>query len=132
MTMTGYRPFASTKTLTNGDEKVDIEEDEVVEEGLRLLIREQIVGIYISGLKKSSLDDIKKFFPNFYGYLKDNYSDYLSGCTAAIRTKELHADQVPYVTLPDKSSTVVSWDSKKMSPNYEISADLCQAIGRLK
>jgi hypothetical protein len=133
MTMTGYRPFGSRKTLTNVDGPDDLDEDkDNVEEGLRLLVREQIVGIYISGMKKSTMDVIKKNFPNFYGYLEDNYSDYLSGCSAALRIKDLHVDPTPYVVLPDENFTVVSWDSKKMSPNYEISADLCQAIGRLK
>jgi hypothetical protein len=133
MTMTGFRPFGSRKTLTNVDDPDDLDEDkDNVEEGLRLLVREQIVGIYVSGMKKSTMDDIKKNFPNFYGYLEDNYSDYLSGCSAALRTKDLHVDPMPYVVLPDENSTVVSWDSKKMSPNYEVSADLCQAIGRLK
>lgn len=97
---------------------------------LKEFIEESIKGVYFLGLKKSSLDDIRKICPNLYGYLNDNYQEFLSGCTVATKSIGKASRPVPYVLLPDGLMTVITWNFESNSPVYSQSEDLARSIER--
>lgn len=135
--MTGFRPAAAGKRMMAGDDPLDDLEEEEIEEGrillyLRKIIREHINGFYIFGLKKSSPKEIKNTSPNFYNFLKTNYSDLLTGCTFAVKTKDKISTPEVYALLPDVKMTVISWDHSGNKPIYKQGEDIARALERYK
>jgi hypothetical protein len=119
--------------MSSGDDPLDDsdEDDEALEESLRNFIQEELYGIHFFGFKKASLDDIKKSWPSMYGYLQQNYGDFLRGCTVAIKSLN-KSEPIPFVLLPDGRSSVLTWDKYKKYPTYSQSEDMARFLERFK
>jgi hypothetical protein len=134
----GYEPASARRgMMTNADEESS---EEKIEDGVELevesralfylkeLIKEHVRGVVVSGLRRASLQDIVKNYPDFYKLLQTSYGDMLPRCTVALRTLDAALARVPYVLLPDSSMTVVYWDAKTSSPVYSQSEALARAL----
>lgn len=132
MKQSGYRPFHASKRLNNGNEDLEKDPQEALEETLRNFVREHVRGVYYLGFKKTTLDDIRSNFPELFDYVKKNYPDFLHGCKAAIKQSEAVQQPVPYILLPNGKMTVISWDRARAAPAYPGSEDLARYIEKLK
>ena len=99
---------------------------------IRQIISEQLVGVYLSGIRRSNLDDLKKYWPIFYDRLYEEYADVLSSCIVAIRKQDQIKPAIPYVLLPDERMTVMVWNPDKEAIDYSANEDVARAIERLK
>lgn len=132
MKHSGYRPFHATKRLNNGIEDPESDPEESPNETLRSFVREHVRGVYFMGFRSSTLEDIRKLFPKLFSYLNKNYSDFIPGCKVVIKQTDKIQEPTPYVLLPNKKMTVISWDKAQSCPVYPQSEDLARYIEKLK
>jgi hypothetical protein len=132
MKQVGYRPFHATKRLNNGEKDLEEDPNESLEETLRNFVREHVRGVYFLGFKTSSLDVLKQACPELFSYVKKNYPDFMHGCKVAFKQTEKFGQPVPYILLPNKKMTVISWDKARAIPTYPTSEDLARYIEKLK
>jgi hypothetical protein len=132
---TGYRPSASRgRMMMVSSDDIDESEEDLEEAQLRLFIKESIKGIVYFGLIPSTIQDIKKGWPEFYRHIEKNYGDFMSSCTAAMKKNDMNKleEPTPYVLLPDSKMTVLLWNKKLKRPEYSQSEDLARAIERFR
>jgi len=134
MKQTGYRPFHATKRLNNSSEDEDqiIFDEKNLEESLRGFVFEYIKGVVYFGMKKASLPEIRLKFPKFFVYLNNNFAELLDDCSCAIQTRDKLADPIPYVMLPDRHRTVISWRVDSSEPNFHYGEDFKRSLENLK
>jgi hypothetical protein len=138
MAVFGYIPTGARKTLVNGidnledleNKKQETSEDE--EDVIRCYVREQLAHVYYFGLKRGNIDDIKNYWPKLFSYLSSNYSNFLSSCVVALKSKDKLSQAVPYVLLLDDSMTTLTWNSIDRCPVYVQSEDITRAVERFK
>lgn len=99
---------------------------------IRKFIREELKGVYFFGLKKCQPEDVQSGWPRLYEYLLKNYGDFIKGCKFAIKKNDKLQPGVPYILLPDKSSSVLTWNDSKKSPCFSHDENIAVAIARLK
>ena len=99
---------------------------------LRSFIKETIAGVHYFGMKKASINDVEQNWPELFEYLQQEYGDFLTSCVVAIKKRSDLFKETPYVLLPNKSMSVISWDEDSKQPIYSQSEDLARAIERLK
>ena len=127
MKQIGYRPFHATKRLNNGS-KEETEDDERGDEKLRSFVFEIVNGIYLLGMKSSTLPKLVSEFPIFYKYLTKNFPNELQHCRCYIQRRNDLAKSIPYVMLPDENMTIISWDGE---PKFHGSEDLKRSLEKI-
>ena len=127
----GYKPTASRSRLMCSDEPPVEEDSDELDEVLRIFIKEALAEVHF-GFRRGSLDDVKKSFPVLFSFLQKNYGDFLGGCVVALRGNDRLRTPAPYVLLPDKRLTVITWDDASSRPVYSQSEDVARSIERLK
>ena len=109
-----------------------MDEDDRDVEAVKEFVREAIRGVFYFGLQRSNLDELKEQFPELHDYLMKEYGDFVGGSTIAFKKKDKLSIPIPYVLLPNKERTLITWDSKNSSINFVESEDLTLAVERLK
>lgn len=128
----GYRaPSSGRRMMANSDEPDDDGDDRLLTDDaldeeptyseartmkitvgeLRKVIREEADNAFALGLKPTTLDVVKKKWPDFYTYLEAYYREFLPRSKVAIKKTGVFGGD-PWVLIPDRNRTVVSYNTK--------------------
>ena len=109
------------------DDPLSEDEEDVVKEFVK-----EVVGVYHYGMRKSNPEIIKKGWPQLFNFLQNDYGDFINSCVFVIQKRDKLSEPVPFILVPNKNMTVVTWDKNSNSHKFVESEDFARSIERFK